>query len=164
MSQQLTKKKVRIVLAGIGVPLLCYIIGYVHYVHPMPIRVGPASRESVEPVFRTARHSLISLFRPAVAIDQALFPSRWDLQRFRLPPTDLAGLHQMPSFRARVESVGRTTPHSTGISTLRMGLRLESGHFLQIDEPAATEQMFGLAGSLMDTRLHEFPGSWFDAK
>ncbi|MCW5556045.1 MAG: hypothetical protein KIS67_28290 [Verrucomicrobiae bacterium] len=70
----------------------------------------------------------------------------------------------MSPFRARVESVGRTMPHDTGVSTLRMGLRLESGHFLQIDQPAATEQMFALAGALMDTRLHEFPASWVDAK
>ncbi len=159
-----TRKRLLIVLMSTGIALLCYSVGYVHYVHPMPIRVGPASRESVEPVFRTARHSILRLFRPAVAVDQTLFPSRWDLQRFQLPPTDLAGLHKMSSFRARVESVGRTTPHNTGVSTLRMGLRFESGHLLQIKELAATEQMFALAGSLMDTRLHEFPSSWFDAK
>ena len=159
-----TRKRLLIVLMSTGIPLLCYIGAYLHYVHPIPIHVGPGNRESVEPVFRTARHSIIRLFRPAVAVDKALFPSRWDLERFQLPPTDLAGLRKMSSFRARVESVGRTMPHNTGVSTLRLGLRFESGHFLQIDEPAATEQMFALAGSLMDTRLHEFPSSWFDAK
>jgi hypothetical protein len=147
-----------------GILLLCYIGGYLGFVHPMPVRAGPSNRESVEPVFRTARHSIIRLFRPAVAVDQALFPGRWELERFQLPPTDLAGLRKMSPFHARVESVGRTMPHSTGVSTLHLGLRFESGHFLQFDEPGATEQMFALAGSLMDTRLHEFPSSWFDAK
>lgn len=158
------RKRLLLVLISIGLPLLCYIVGYAHYVHPMPIRVGLGSRESVEPVFRTARPIIIRTFQPAIAVDRALFPSQWELQRFQLPPTDLAGLHKMSPFRARVEGVGRTMPHNTGVSTLRMGLRWESGHFLQIDQPAATEQMFALAGSLMDTRLHEFPASWFDAK
>jgi hypothetical protein len=53
-------------------------------------------------------------------------------------------------------------PYNTGVSTLQMGLRLESGEFLKVAEPGATEQMFGLAGSLMDTRLHEFPASWLE--
>ena len=66
----------------------------------------------------------------------------------------------MRPFRARVESVGRTMPNDTRVSTLHMGLRLESGHFLKIVEPSATEQMFAQAGTLMDTRLHEFPASW----
>jgi len=159
-----TRKRLVMVLMSAGVPLLCYLAGYLHFVSPMPMRVGPSKRESVEPVFRTARLSIIRLFRPAVTLDQALFPGRWDLKRFQLPPTDLAGLRKMSPFRARVESVGRTMPHNTGISTLRLGLRFESGHFLQIAEPGATEQMFALARSLMDTRLHEFPSSWFDAK
>lgn len=159
-----TRKRLLIILMSVSFLLLCYVVGYLHFVHPMPIRVDPSNRESVEPVFRTARHSLIRLFRPAVAVDQTIFPGRWELARFQLPPTDLSGLRRMSPFRARVESVGRTMPNNTGISALRFGLRFESGHFLQIDEPAATEQMFALAGSLMDTRLHEFPSSWFDAK
>ncbi len=159
-----TRKRLLIILMSAAFPLLCYIVGYLHFVHPMPIRVGSSNHESVEPVFRTTRHSIISFFRPAVAVDQTVFPGRWELERFQLPPTNLAGLRTMPPFRARVQSVARTMPHNTGISTLRLGLRLESGHFLQIDVPAATEQMFALAGSLMDTGLHEFPSSWFDAK
>lgn len=139
-------------------------MGYLYFVHPEPISLDSSNHESVEPVFRTGRHSIIRLFRPAVPIDRAFFPGRWKLERFLLPPTDLAGLRAMPRFRARVQSVGRTTPHNTGISTLRLGLRLESGHFLQIVEPAATEQMFSLAGSLMNGGLHEFPTSWVDPK
>jgi hypothetical protein len=83
-----TRKRKRLVIALIskGVSLLCYIGGYLHFVRPMPVRVGPSNRESVEPVFRTVRHSIIRLLGPAVAVDQAFFPSRWDLQRFRLPP------------------------------------------------------------------------------
>jgi hypothetical protein len=41
---------------------------------------------------------------------------------------------------------------------------LESGHFLKVEETAATEQMFAIAGSLQDFQLHEFPQSWFEAK
>jgi hypothetical protein len=130
----------------------------------MLVRVGPDNHVSIEPRFRTASPSIIRLFRPAVAIDQAYFPSRWDVKRLQLPPTDLTGFQKMSPFRARVESVGRTMPYNTGVSSLRMGLRLEGGYFLQIDAPAATEQMFALAGSLMDSQLHEFPSSWFDAK
>jgi hypothetical protein len=159
-----TRKRLLIVFTSTGLALLCYVGGYLHFVHPMPIRVGTSDRESVEPVFGTARHSIIRLFRPAVAIDQALFSGRWELERFQLPRTNLAGLRTMSPFRARVESVGRTMPYNTGISTLQLGLRFESGYFLEIDEPGATEQMFALAGSLMDTQLHEFPSSWFNAK
>lgn len=157
-----TRKRFLVVSIGTAILLLCYFGGYLHFVHPMPIRSGTSNKESVVPVFRTARHSIISLFRPAVAVDQALFPSRWQPERFQLPPTDLAGLRKMSPFRARVESVGRTMPYNTGISTLRLGLRFENGKYLQISEPGATEQMFALAGSLQDFQLHEFPGSWFN--
>jgi hypothetical protein len=157
------KRRLIVALVGTGIPLLCYLVGYLHFVRPMPVRVagGP---ELVEPVFRSANPRIIGLFHPAVAVDQELFPGRWDLARFQLPPTDLAGLRKMGPFRARVESVGRTTPHNTGISTLHLGLRLETGHFLKVDEPGATEQMFATAGSLQDFQIHEFPQSWFDAK
>ena len=158
------RKLLGIVLAVICFPLLCYILGYLHFVHPMPVPLGASGQESVEPVFSTAKASVIALFRPAVAVDQTLFPGRWELERFQLPTTDLAGLRKMSPFEARVESVGRTMPYSTGVSTLHMSLRLEDGHFLKIDQPLATEQMFAIAGALMDTRIHEFPKSWFDAK
>jgi hypothetical protein len=129
----------------------------------MPIKVEP-NRESVEPVFNTVSYSIIRLFRPAIAVDQALFPGRWELARFQLQPTDLAGLHKMKPFRARVESVDRITLQNAKVSGLRLGLRFESGYYLQIHEPAATEQMFAVAGSLMDHALHEFPRSWVEAK
>lgn len=158
------RKRIGIVLVSAGIVLLSYIVGYLHFVHPKPVRAGGSGRESVEPVFRTARHSLIRLFRPAVAVDQALFPGRWDLERFQLPPVDLAGLRKMAPFRARVEIVSRTTPHNTGVSTLHLGLRLENGCLLPVVEPGAAETMFSLAGSPMDTRLHEFPSSWFNPK
>lgn len=159
-----THKRLKMALIGMSLMLLCYIVGYLHFVRPMPVRVDPAKGESVEPVFSTGRYSIIRLFRPAVAIDQALFPSRWELKRFQLASTDMAGLLKMAPFRARVESVGRTTPHNTGISNLHLGLRLESGHFLQIVEPGATEQIFAISGALMDYQLHEFPGSFLNAK
>ncbi|HWQ92534.1 MAG TPA: hypothetical protein VN673_12750 [Clostridia bacterium] len=131
----------------------------------MPVKVGASNGgESVQPVFRSANPWIIGLFRPAVTLDEEFFPGRWDLARFRLPSTNLAGLQKMAPFRARVESVGRTTPHTTGISTLHLGLRLESGHFLKVDQSAATEQMFAIAGSLQDHQVHEFPGSWFNAR
>jgi hypothetical protein len=41
---------------------------------------------------------------------------------------------------------------------------LKDGHFLQVDQPQATDRMFGIAGALMDTQIHEFPKSWFDTK
>lgn len=156
--------QVKWVLPGAGISLAGYIAAYLHYVHPMPVRLNPSKPESVEPVFRTANPSLIRLFQPAIAVDQELFPGRWEREHFLLPTTNLAGLRQMPPFRARVETVGRTTPANTGISTLHLGLRLDTGQWLEIDEPGATEQMFALAGSLMDIQLHEFPGSWFPTK
>ena len=155
------KKLLKWGVMGVGLCAACYIAGYLHFVRPMPIRVGTSEQESVEPVFRSANSAVLGLFRPAVGIDQALFPGRWNLERFRLPSTNLAGLRAMRPFSARVESVGRTMPNDTKVSTLQMGLRLESGHFLKVVEPRATEQMFAQAGSLMDTRLHEFPASWF---
>jgi len=160
-----TKKRLIIPLVGAGIPLLCYVAGYLHFVHPMPVHIGGANGpESVEPVFQGSNPKIIGLFRPAVAFDRELFPGRWELARFQLPPTDLAGLQKMAPFRAKVASVGRTMPYTTGISTLHLGLRLETGHFLQIDEPRATEQMFAIAGCLQDYQLHEFPKSWFNAK
>lgn len=150
------KKKLIILLGCTGVPLLCYLTAYLHFVHPMPVD------DSVQPVFRSGNPWTIRLLRPAAALDQALFPGRWNLDRFQLPATNLAGLRKLAPFRARVESVGRTTLRQTGVSTLHLGLRLESGHFLKIDEPGATEQMFAIAGSLQDLQLHEFPRSWFD--
>lgn len=158
------RKRFVIVLCSISIPLLCYILAYVHFVHPMPVRIGTSSRETVEPVYRTVNYDIIRLFSPAIAVDQVLFPSRWELQHFQLPPTDLAGLRKMSPFYARVESVGRTMPYNTRISTLYLGLRLENGDFLKIVQPRATPRMFTIAGSLMDTRIHEFPKSWFDAK
>ncbi len=158
------RKQVKWILPGAGILLAGYIAAYLHYVHPMPVRLDPSKPESVEPVFRTVNHSLIRLFQPAIAVDQGLFPGRWEREHFLLPTTNLAGLRQMPSFHARVESVGRTIPYNTGISTLHLGLRLDTGQWLQIDEPGVTEQMFAIAGSLMDTQLHEFPGSWFHVK
>ena len=160
-----TKKKLIILAASTGVPLLCYIAAYSHFVHPMPVRAEGGGRNNVvQPVFRSANPWVIDLFRPAIPLDQELFPGRWDPARFQLPATNLTGLQKMTPFRARVESVGRTVPHNTGISTLHLGLRLESGHFLQIREPGATEQMFTIAGSLQDFQLHEFPESWFSPK
>jgi hypothetical protein len=153
-----------IVLISTGIPLLCYVGGYLHFVHPMPVRVNGSDRESVEPAFSTARSSLIRLFRPAIAVDQTLFPDRWEPERFQLPGTNLAGLRMMSPFRARVESVGRSMPYNTGISALHLGLRFETGYFLKIDEPGATEQMFAVAGSLQDFQIHEFPKSWFNPK
>ena len=150
------------VLIGVGICLLLYVVAYSHFVHRMTVRVDASGRESVEPVFRTANHNIIRLFGPAVAVDQALFPGRWELERFHLPPTNLAGLRAMRPFLARVESVGRTKPNNTEVSTLHMILRLESGEVLKVTEPGATEQMFGMAGALMDTRLHEFPTSWVE--
>jgi hypothetical protein len=158
------QKRLAIVLVVICIPALCYVFGYLHFVHPMPVRLDPSNNESVEPVFSTANARIIGLFRPAVAVDQDLFPSRWELERFQLPPTDLAGLRKMSPFKARVESVGRTMPYNTGISALHMGLRLEDGHFLQIDQPQATERMFAIAGAMMDAQIREFPKSWFAAK
>jgi hypothetical protein len=146
---------------GVGLCGTLYIAGYLHFVRPMPLRVGTSDQESVEPVFRSANSAIIRLFRPVVGIDQSLFPGRWNRDRFQLPSTNLAGLRTMRPFSARVESVGRTMPNDTKLSTLQMGLRLESGHFLKIVEPGATEQMFARAGALMDSRLHEFPASWF---
>ena len=156
------RKRILVITMGTGIPLICYVGGYLHFVHPMPVRVGRADQQSVEPVFRTANQSIISLFRPAVTIDRALFPSRWEIEHFQMPPTNLAGLRKMRPFRARVESVGRTMPYSTGISTLRLGLRFESGQYLLISEPGATEQMFAIAGALQDFQMHEFPDSWFN--
>ena len=151
-------------LASLGVPWLGYIAAYSHFVHPMPVPVDGSGRDaSVQPVFRSANPWVIGLFRPAIVFDQELFPSRWEPARFQLPPTDLAGLQKMAPFRARIESVGRSMPYDTRISTLHLGLRLESGHFLQIDQPGATEQMFVIAGSLQDFQAHEFPRSWFNA-
>jgi hypothetical protein len=157
------KKRLTIVLLAAGTPLICYVAGYLHFVHPMPTRIanGP---ESVEPVFQTANPAMIGLFRPAAGLDRELFPHRWDLARFQLSPTDLAGLRKLPPFRARVESVGRTMPYNTGLSTLYLGLRLETGHFLRIEQPEATEQMFAIAGALQDYQQHEFPQSWFNAE
>lgn len=158
------KRKVSVSLAGTGVLLLGYVAGYLHFVRPMPIRAAGGGGESVQPVFHTGNPWLIALFRPAVPVDQEFFPGRWDSRRFQLPPTDLAGLQKMAPFRARVESVGRTQVHKTGVTALQLGLRLESGHFLRIDEPGATEEMFAIAGSLQDFQVHEFPRSWFGAK
>jgi hypothetical protein len=160
-----TRKKLIILAASTGVPLLCYIAAYLHFVHPMPVHAeGGGGDDVVQPVFRSANPWVIDLFRRAIPLDQELFPGRWNPARFHLPPTSLAGLRKMAPFRARVESVGRTMPYNTGISTLHLGLRLESGHFLKIDEPGATEQMFSIAGSLQDYQLHEFPESWFNAR
>ena len=160
-----TRKSLIILLAGAGVALLCYIVGYLHFVHPMPVRVDGAGHDDlVAPVFKSTNPRIIALFRPAVALDQELFPGRWDPARFQLPPTNLNGLQKMPPFRARVQSVGRTMPYNTQISTLRLGLRLETGYFLEIEEPGATEQMFAIAGSLQDSQIHEFPANWFNAK
>jgi hypothetical protein len=158
------RKRLAILSVLICILLLCYILGYLYFVHPMPVRLGASSNESVEPVFSTAKAGIIGLFRPAVAVDQDLFPGRWELERFQLPPTDLAGLRKLSPFQARVESVGRTMPYNTGISTLHMGLRLQDGHLLQVDQPQATDRMFAIAGALMDTQIHEFPKSWFDTK
>lgn len=157
-------RQIKFVLLAVGTLSSCYIAGYCHYVHPMPIRVGDSDSESVEPVFRTARHGIIRLFGPAVAVDQAVFPGRWEPKRFQLIPTDLAGLCRMSPFLARVEGVGRTMPHNTGVTTLHLRLRFDTGHLLQVNEPGATEPMFATAGALMDTQLHEFPTSWFDTK
>ena len=158
------QKRLKIILVSAGISLLCYIGGYLHFVHPRPIHVSGAGRESVEPVFHTANPGIISLFRPAVAVDREFFPNRWKLAHYQLPRTNLAGLRKMSAFRARVEKVGRTMPYNTGISTLHLGLRLESGQYLQIDEPGATEEMFAVAGQLQDYQQHEFPNCWFNAK
>jgi hypothetical protein len=157
-------KRIMFAFLGMAFFLAGYILAYLYFVHPMPVRLDPSKPELVEPVFRTVNHNIIRLFQPAIAVDQELFSDRWELNHFQLPTTNLAGLRQMSPFRARLESVGRTTPYNTKISTLHLGLRLETGYSLQIIEPNATEQMFAVAGSLMDTRLHEFPDSWFDAK
>ena len=69
----------------------------------------------------------------------------------------------MRLFKARVIGVGRSMPYNTGISTLTMKLQLKNGDLFEIRQPAASEDMFALAGRLMDTRLHEFPQSWFEA-
>lgn len=158
-----TKKKLIFLVASTGVPLVCYIAAYFHFVHPMPVHTDGAGHDDlVQPVFRSANPWVIRLCRPAISLDQELFPGRWDPAHFQLPSTNLAGLRRMLPFRARVESVGRTMPYNTGISTLHLGLRLESGHFLKVDEPGATEGMFAIAGSLQDYQLHEFPQSWFN--
>jgi hypothetical protein len=156
------RKYVMPVLIGAGICLLAYVVAYSHFVHRMAVQTGTPGRESVEPVFQTANHSIIRLFRPAVAVDQALFPGRWEIERFHLAPTNLAGLRAMRPFLARVENVGRTKPNNTGVSTLHMTLRLENGEVLEVTEPRATEQMFAMAGALTDTRLHEFPTSWLE--
>jgi len=147
-------------LITMALAALLYVGGYAHFVHPMPVRMDGSEGETVQPVFHTARQGIINLFGPAVAVDQALFPGRWELRRFQLPPTNLAGLRAMRPFSARVESITRTMPHNTGITTLQLGLRLESGHFLKVVEPGATEPMFALVGSLMDHQVHEFPACW----
>src|SRR5215471_10400827 len=94
-------KYVMPILIGVGICLLSYIAAYSHFVHRMAVRVDASGREAVEPVFQTANHSIIRLFRPAVAVDQALFPGRWKMERFHLPPTNLAGLRAMRPFLAR---------------------------------------------------------------
>ena len=155
-------KRLRIVSTAVMASLLGYLAGYLCYVRPMPVRVAATGPESVEPVFQTASHGIIRLFRPVVGIDRALFPGRWELARFQMQPTDLEGFRKMAPFRARVEGVGRSMPYTTRISTLHLGLRLESGHLLPVDADDATEQMFAKAGSLMDSGFHEFPAAWFE--
>jgi len=143
--------------------ILCYSAAYFYFVRPKPVRLDPSGLYTVQPVFQSARSSLIRLFRPGVPIDQEFFPWRWELKRFQLGTTNLAGLQQMRPFEARVVGVGRTMPYNTGISTLSMKLQLESGELLEIRQPGASEEMFALAGRLMNTRLYEFPQSWFEA-
>jgi len=58
--------------------------------------------------------------------------------------------------------VARKMPYNTAVSTLQIDLRLESGELLRVSELGATELMFALAGSLMDTRLHEFSCGWLE--
>ena len=158
-----TRKRISLGFLAVAAVFLCYVAGYFHFVRPKPVRIDPSGPYVVEPVFRTARSGLIRLFRPAISIDQALLSWRWKLKRFQLGTTNLDGLKQMRPFEARVVGVGRTMPYNTDISALSMKLQLKNGKLLEIRQSDASEDVFARAGRLMDTRLHQFPQSWFEA-
>jgi hypothetical protein len=49
LARMKTRQTLIIIVISTCISLLCYVVAYAHFVHPLPVRVNASSQETVEP-------------------------------------------------------------------------------------------------------------------